>query len=485
MKQHISIAFLLVSQMASAQGALPWGQAVSVPALAAQSDVALFYVAAYKWTGAHTDYDMARQAADAFLTMNPQTPTYVVLGPAAYQTCDDVALPVVSTGSGASATVSIIGYGSNVSSLTKRTGCAANNATFTVRESTTGAVRNALFQGFTVSAGHIDAAACGFYGMSGGTVFDVGCGDAIPGADHEVEFGDQDGRAAGQDYNVLIYNLKAFDTVGAGKGALLTPLWNGSALVGATLVNGGTKQYTQQYTRAQVIGPDLASCTTVPTVTPRVSTVGSVRFPNLPATTYGYVTGITIANPGNCASTGQLYILVQDGVPVANGMKFSNMVMSHAWNLETTASAIYGEAWMPLSGNNTTVGEHIWTNQTIQIAEYASGNKHINAYLDGPGTYGAAIYGHSGSFTNPVFTWDGPTYVGSSGYLLGGAAGAYGGWLIRNSQCTDSSADFVSVTTSKGILSAADTAPSGTTLNDIEACDGTNAINWPTQVNAN
>jgi hypothetical protein len=167
--------------------------------------------------------------------------------------------------------------------------------------------------------------------------------------------------------------------------------------------NGGTKMYTQQYARVQVVGPDLPSCTIVPTVVPRVSNLSSVTFSPLPTTSYGYITGATVINMGSCSRTSRLYLLIQDGVPVMYGMKFSNMVMSRVWNLESTASSYYGEAWLRSSSLNSITGEHPYTNQTIQILEYAASNKHYNAVFDGPGEYGAAIYGKSGSFSNSVF----------------------------------------------------------------------------------
>jgi len=479
----LALALLWVAgYVAMAQGALPWGKATSVPSLAAQSDVMLFYVADYSWSGAHTDYDMARRAADAYLAAHPTTPTYLVLGPEAYQTCDDVGLPVVPTGTGTAATVSIIGYGSNVSSLMKRAGCGTTTATLNLRDAASVYVQNALFQGFTVSASHLDAAACGFYGLENSTVFDLACSNAAPRSDHEVEFGNLD--ATGKDYGLAIYNLKAYDSVGVGKGALLTPTWSGTALTGVSVVSGGTKKYTQQYTRGQIIGPGIASCSSIPILSLGVTNTQQGKFDNLPTVNYGYVVGGTVTSGGNCTDTSDLYVLVQDGVPVSYGMKFTNLQMSHVWNLESTASAMYGEGWMPDSGSNTIIGEHTYTNQTVQILEEAIGNKHTNAFFDGPGAYGAAIYGRSGSFLNPVFGWDSQTYVGSTGYLFAANQNTYSGWTVSNSQCTSSSPSFVSVVDTAGIVRSSDTLP-GISLQDIEACDGTNSIDWPTSVSTN
>jgi hypothetical protein len=482
MKQ-LAFAFFIFAKLTSAQGALPWaGQALSVPKLATQSGVALFYVASYHLVGSHTDYDMAREAADAYLAGNPKTPTYVVLGPAQTQTCDAVPLPSISMGNGSSSTVSIIGYGSNVSNIIKRVGCAPSSATLRVSESANGAVTNALFQGFTVSANHIDNAACGFYGMLSSTILDVSCGNAVPGADHEIEFGNLDANSIGRVHSLSIMNLKAFDNVGSGKGAILTPEWSAGRLAGVTISSGGSKMYTQEYVRAQIVGPGLSSCTSVPTLTPIVSSLDSVTFTPLPTTHYGYVTGAIITSQGSCSKTADLHILIQDGVHVMYGMKFTNMIMSRAWNLESTASSYYGEGWLRSSVSNSITGEHPFTNQTIQILEYGSSNSHFNAFFDGPGEYGAAIYGKSGSFSNSIFVWDSTTYLGSSGYHLGAAPDVYQKWSITNSQCTNSSANFVSITTAQGPLQATAPAPLGVSLHDIEDCDGSNSVDWPTIV---
>jgi hypothetical protein len=482
MKVFAGLAVLVMAPFACAQGALPWGQALSVPALDAMPNVALYYVASYSWVGTHTDYDMARQAADAFLKSNPETPTYLVLGPGGYQTCDDVPLPAVAKGGGETATVSIIGYGSNVSSIMKRAGCGTASSTLSVSGTSVGAVEGATFQGFTVNANHLDPAACGFYGMEDSMVLDVACGNAVPGADHEMEFGAVVAGNAGQDAGLNLYNLKAFDTVGTGKGALITPVWNGTALTSGTLVSGGTKAYTQQYARVQIIGANVSTCSSLPTATVQVASTATTSFSNLPTTNYGEITGITVTNAGVCASTDQLYLLVQDGVPVTYGMKFTNLNMSHAWNLETTAAAAYAEAWMPASQNNTIFGEHAYTNQTIQIGEYGNANKHTSAFFDGAGEYGAEIRGRSGRFVDSIFSWDGSSYLGSSGYLVDGAAGSYAGWTVGNSQCTDSIGDFVSVMTGQGVLQPGAAPPAGVSLADIEACDGSLVVNWPTLV---
>ncbi len=473
-------AFAFMGTLAMGQTSLPWGQALSVPLLAAQSGNAMFYVSSYSWSGTHTDYDMARQAADAYIAAHPGTPTYLVLNPAVNQTCDAVALPSISLGNGQSSTVSIIGYGLNVSSIMKRAGCAIRAATFSHNDSPGRPVVNAWFQGFSVNANHLDLAACEMYGMSASTFFDISCGNAAPGADHEMEVGNHDANSAGLMHNINFFNMKTFDSVGVGKGAVLTPVWNNGSLTGVTVSNPGTKKYTQQYVRGQIVGPDLSTCASVPTLTPTVSNLSSANFANLPVVNYGLVTGAQITNPGNCSSTARLYILIQDGVPATYGMKFSYLTSSHAWNLEATGSTIYGEAWMAGSAYNTIMGEHPYTNQTVQIAEYGSADKHYGAFFDSPGLYGAAIYGPSGAFTNSVFSWDSTSYNAASGYYLGAAT--YSGWTVQNSQCTNSTSNFVSITTAQGPIAGSGSTPAGLTLRDIEDCDGSVALDWETQV---
>jgi hypothetical protein len=476
------LVLVLFAKLAVAQEALPWGQALSVPLLANQAGVTIFYVSSYSWNGTHTDYDMARQAADAYVLANPQTPTYLVLNPIQTQTCDAVPLPSIASTAGKSATVSIIGWGSGISSLLKRPGCAPSTATLSHRDAPSGTLTTGWYQGFTVDANHIDKAACEMYGMSGATFFDIACGDAAPGADHELEFGNLDPGSAGLMYNINVFNLRTFDTVGVGKAAIITPVWANGKLTSATVVSGGTKFYTQQYTRAQVVGPDLSTCTTIPTLAPTVSNQSSTTFSNLPTVGYGYVTGATITNAGSCTSTTHLYVLIQDGVTVTYGMKFSNLTSSHLWDLESTGSNMYGEAWLAGSGNNTIIGEHPFTNQTIQIAEYADGNQHTNTFFDSPGEYGALISSHSGSFINPMFSWDSTSYLAASGYYFSTNPPAYQNWIIQNSQCTNSTANFISITTAAGPISGSGTAPSGVNLSDIETCDATLSLNWATQV---
>lgn len=478
--KNLIFALFSMSTLVAAQGSLPWSKAVSVPLLASRPGNVMFYVSSYSWSGTHSDYDMARQDADTYVSAHPGTPTYLVLNPTINQTCDDVPLPAFVSGNGRSSSVSIIGYGSNISSILKRSGCAAKAATFGNSELSGSPVMNPWFQGFTVNANHIDRAACELYGMSGATFVDISCGNAAPGADHELELGNQDANSAGLMYNINLYNLKTFDFVGVGKGAVLIPTWNGGNLTGVTVSNPGTKKYSQQYTRVQIVGPDSSTCSVMPTMTPIVSNAASATFSNLPVVTYGLITGVTITNAGSCSSTSRLYILIQDGLPVTFGMKFSNVTYSHAWNLEATGSTTYGEGWMAASAYNTVLGEHPYTNQTVQIAEYALGDKHIGAFFDSPGLYGATIYGQSGSFIDSIFAWDGTSYTAGSGYYFGSST--YSAWTVLNSQCTNSTSNFHSITTAQGVVAGSASAPNGIGLKDIENCDGTQAVDWEAQV---
>jgi hypothetical protein len=89
----------------------------------------VFYVTTYSASGTHTDYDMARQAADAYATANPWTGSILVLKPTANVTCDAVPLPSL----GLLSTTSIIGAGSGTSSIVKSAACPASAATLRLR----------------------------------------------------------------------------------------------------------------------------------------------------------------------------------------------------------------------------------------------------------------------------------------------------------------------------------------------------------------
>lgn len=458
-------ALILSVGLAAAQGVIPWNHALSAPGIAMQQMDGVFYVAAYSTSGTHTDYDMARQAADAYAAAHPWTGSVLILKPTYNQTCDAVPLPSLGTSGGKWGTTSIVGMGSNLSSIVKRPGCPASAATFSHQDSPAGQLSSGWYQGFTVNANHIDSAACEVYGMSLTTFLDIACGNAIAGADHELDFGNRDANFLGWMDNIYIYNLRTFDTVGVGKGAVLTPVWTLGQLAGVTVTNAGTKAYSK-YVRAQLIGPDLSTCSTIPTLTP---TLGS----------NSYINGATITNAGSCTSTARLYVLIQDGTPVTYGLKFSNMADSHVWNLESVGSYAYGEAWLRGSNNNAIYGEHPYTNQTIQIADYGNGNRHLGPFFDSPGAYGAYIYGQNGTIENAVFSWDSTSYVGASGYMFGNDPRVYQSWMIHNSQCTNSTSNFVTITTMQGVLPTTLPPPTGIKLRDVEACDGSNMLNWP------
>ena len=113
--KRLAFAVLFFASVIRAQTPLPWGQVTNIPVLAATPGNVLFYVSSYTSTytraGVHTDYDYARRDADAYLQAHPDTPTYLILNPAATQTCDDVPLPVFTRGDGSAVTLSILGYG--------------------------------------------------------------------------------------------------------------------------------------------------------------------------------------------------------------------------------------------------------------------------------------------------------------------------------------------------------------------------------------
>jgi hypothetical protein len=422
----------------------------------------IFYVTDYSASGTHTDYDMARQAADAYAVANLWTGSVLVLKPTANVTCDAVPLPSL----GMSSTTSIIGAGSGVSSIVKSAECPTSAATLRHADSPNGELSRAWYQGFTVDANHVDLAACEVYGMSLTTFLDVACGNAVASADHELEFGNRDPNSVGWMDNIYIYDLKTFDSVIRGSGAVLTPVWASGALRGVTVVNGGTGPYTGQYARAQLTGADISTCSSVPTLT-------------LTLNSRSYIDGATITNAGACQSTTHLYILVQDGTPVTYGMKFSNMADSHVWGLRATNSSTYGEGWLNGSANNSIYNEQPDANQLIQITDNANGNRHINPVFINPGGYAAAIYSQNGTFQNALLSWDNSSYIAASGYFVGNDPRVFQDWMIQNSYCgSTSSSGFIPITTRDGTLSANNPLPPGVRPQSIEACDGTSTVDW-------
>jgi hypothetical protein len=422
----------------------------------------VFYVTNYGPSGTHTDYDIARQAADTYAAANPWTGSVLVLKPTANVTCDAVPLPSL----GLSSTTSIIGAGSSLSSIVKSPDCPAAAATLRHEDSPNGVLSRGWYQGFTVDANHQDLAACEMYGMALTTFFDVACGNAVANADHELEFGNRDANSVGWMDNIYIYDLKTFDSVTPGGGAVLNPVWTSGTLSAVTVSNGGIRPYTAQYARAQLVGADISTCSSVPTVT-------------LTLNSDSYIKGATITNAGSCRSTTLIYILTQDGTPVTYGMKFSNMADSHIWGLQATNTSTYGEGWLNGSGDNSIYHEQPSANQFIQILDNANGNRHIDPVFSDPGGYAAAIYSQNGTFQNALLTWENRSYVAASGYFVGNDPRVFHDWMIQNSYCVStSSSNFVSITTRAGIPSANNPVPAGVKLQNIETCDGTSAVNW-------
>lgn len=445
----------------------------------------IFYVAAYAASGTHTQYDMARQAADAFANANTNIGSVLILLPGLNKTCDAVPLPNPVN---SWATTSMIGAGSGTSIIQKQPSCGVSAATMAHPASISGLLSRGWYQGFEVDAAHIDTAACNTYGYSLTTYIDVTCANAV-GPDHEWEFGSTAANNTGWMDNIYGYNLRVLDNVGGGKGAIIGLTWTGNVLTGGTIVSGGQKNYTQQYIKATLIGPGLASCTTVPTLTIQVSNVSTVTFPNLPTTSYGVPNGVTITNGGNCTDTADLHVLVQDEYTtgVTSGFKFTNMADSVMYDVEALGTYTNGELITDITSNNSWVGEHPFTNDTYEIVDQGSANKHINTEFDSPGYYAAVLDGQEGSFVNPSISWDGNAYLGSSGYWARHATtdiNQITGWTIVNSMCTEGSDAntnpyFNIVTTANGLpISPTNLMPTGLTLNNVQICDGSlNFIN--------
>ncbi len=437
--------------------------AASPALLGSTTPPGVFYVSAYSANGNHTDYDMARQAADAFAAGAYSPGSVLVLKSGVNTTCDAVPLPSL----GSASTTSIIGWGSAVSSIVKDPNCPGSAATLQHKDSPNGALSRGLYQGFTVDASHHDLAACEMYGMSLTTFLDVACGDAVANADHVLEFGNRDANSVGWMDNIYAYDLKTFDSVVGGLGAVLKPVWGGSVLTGVTVVSGGSRGYTSQYVRAQIIGSDLVTCSVVPQLTPTRDA-------------HALINGATITNAGSCQSTAHLFILIQDGTPATYGMKFTNIADSHFWDLRATSATTYGEGWLAGSHNNSIYNEQPSAGQLIQITDTANGNRHVNPVFTDPGEYGAAIYSQNGTFQNATFKWDTGAYIGSSGYYAGNDPRVFQDWMIQNSHCSNTSGQFVAVTTRAGLLSNTNPVPGGLRLQSIQTCDGSNATQWAT-----
>ena len=440
----------------------------------------IFYVSGYAPSGIHTAYDMARQAADAAAAANPSVGSVLILSPGPNSTCDAVPLPSLGTSGGTSGTTSIIGWGSGVSSLLKQSGCVPGAATLSHGDSPQGVLSSGQYIGFRVDANHIDAAGCEIYGMQLTTFEDVWCGNSI-GGDHQWEFGNRDANNIGWADNIYAYGIHTYDYVGGGKGGILAPQWTAGSLTGLTVLNGGTKSYSTQYTRATLIGPDVASCTSLPTLTPTVAQTSPASFSNLPAFYYGALTGATITNPGNCVRTARIYVLLQDGIPNLYGFKFTNMSDSNLYDVEATGAQTYGEYISDITSANNFYHEHPYTNQTVQISDNGTGNSHVGAQFDSPGQFAFAMHGPNGSVTDSVIEWDGASYLGSSAFYAPEDRVPYTNWDIDNFQCAggrfiSANPYFQLLTNQVGPLSSTNGVSPGIYMSNAQLCDGTNAV---------
>jgi hypothetical protein len=155
------------------------------------------------------------------------------------------------------------------------------------------------------------------------------------------------------------------------------------------------------------------------------------------------------------------------------------MADSHVWGLQAANSATYGESWLTGSANNSIYNEQPNANQLIQITDNANGNRHIGPVFINPGGYAAGIYSQNGTFQNALLTWDNGSYVASSGYFVGNDPRVFQDWMIQNSYCGSVvSSTFVPLTTRAGTLSDSNPLPPGVKPRNIEACDGTNTVDW-------
>ncbi len=426
----------------------------------------VFYYSNFAPSGAHTQYDMARQTADAYALANPATGSVLILPSGIIQTCDAVPLPVSSSNYG---TTSIVGQGVNQTTIQKKTGCTATASTFGHPDAT-GPLSRGYYFGFTVDANHIDTAACETYGMQLTTFNQIACGNAALGGDHEWEMGNNDASNVGWMDNIYGYQLQTFDTIGVGKGAILTPVWSGTALSSLTVTNAGTKGYSQ-FVHATLIGPGAAQCTTLPTLTPTINVTSNVNYPNVGVVNYGLINGSTVTLAGNCSAGAQsagIYVLIQDGNMPTYGFKASNNADSQYHDIESTGSQQYAIYWSSHSSLNTMFGEHPYTNATNLIYDSGSSNVHFGPELDGIGQYGFVIPATTGSIVAPRFLWDSTTsYIGGTLFNFPNSGPAYSGYTVTNSYCTGTTPNLAVATFSSG------TIPAGIHMNNVSACDGT------------
>jgi hypothetical protein len=77
-----------------------------------------------------------------------------------------------------------------------------------------------------------------------------------------------------------------------------------------------------------------------------------------------------------------------------------------------------------------------------------------------------------------VFKWNGNSYIGASGYYLGNDPRVYQDWAIQNSNCSNSTSNYVPIVTRAGLISSSNPLPNGVKPQNIEVCDGTNQIDW-------
>jgi hypothetical protein len=191
------------------------------------------------------------------------------------------------------------------------------------------------------------------------------------------------------------------------------------------------------------------------------------------------ISGAMVNSAGSCASTTHLYIVVQDGTPVTYGMKFSNMADSHAWQLQALGETTYGIAWMMGSNNNSIANEAPNSGELYGMYDNANGNRHLTPVFKNPAGYAAVIWSQNGTVQSPLLTWGNSTYQAASGYLLGNDRHVYHDWVINDSTCgSTSSANFLPIVTQRGVLSSSNGVPAGARPQNIEACDGTDAIHW-------
>ena len=131
------------------------------------------------------------------------------------------------------------------------------------------------------------------------------------------------------------------------------------------------------------------------------------------------------------------------------------------------------------SNNNSICNEHPGEDEVFQIIDNANGNKHIGPVFKNAAGYVAGIYSRNGTIQDAVITWSSDAFPAASGYYFGNDWHVYQDWMIQHSQCgAGKVSGYLSATTEYGVISKTHPLTAGAKLQNLEACDGSDAIDW-------